>query len=457
MATPETSLLVDDQTPADLVSEYAAWFTANTSYRTRVIHFNETGLLTVSEKPEVIISLLKGTQNYPQSLNGLILEVDSQNYLDSLRKGILPDNLHSETTLIIQLNEVFNCVRSEVSSGRFRLTNYAGTRNAQQIFYQVLILIKETLDRISNGSFKPLSSLPVIPDNKLKSDTKISHYLNTLFSAYKWNIGIIHQPIHEVAFSSKRLDVEWLDEAPGNDFRADPFGYIHMGNEYLLYEYYDYKRKKGYLRKRDESGDHFYMESPSHLSYPYIFQAQGRLYLTPESAAAGTINLYSIDNNTPTAKHGVLEAEAVDPTIFHYNNQWWLFFTDKKRQGADLKLHIYFSPYPEGPWRPHANNPVKTDICTARPGGTPFMHNGKLYRPVQDSSGGYGSALFIMEITKLTTEIFEEIPVNRITPDMLTGPYKEGVHTLSPLGNKTLIDAKRKKRTLQPFLHYIVK
>jgi hypothetical protein len=62
-----------------------------------------------------------------------------------------------------------------------------------------------------------------------------------------------------------------------------------------------------------------------------------------------------------------------------------------------------------------------------------------------------------MEITKLTTEIFEEIPVNRITPDMLTGPYKEGVHTLSPLGNKTLIDAKRKKRTLQPFLHYIVK
>lgn len=405
----------------------------------------------------MVISLLSDyTGEYP-GLSSLIIEINTRGILTTLWQKRIPQQYQQGNTMIYHINEVYDGKRCEVNSGRYRLTGYAQPKNAQQIFKMALVLLKETLERVSGGRVKPLAPLPQLTEVKKQPTSRITHLFNTFFRTYKWNIGIIHQPIHEVALSQKTLEVEWIEEAPGNDFKADPFGYIDNNRENILYEYFDYKRKKGYIRKTDSSGDHFYLETAAHLSYPYIFKHGDRLMCTPESADSGTISLYSLENNTPRLTKNLLASEAVDPTIFHHDDQWWLFFTDKKHQGADLRLHIYYSANPEGPWTQHPLNPVKTDICTARPGGTPFMYGGKLYRPVQDSSKGYGSALYIMEINELTAENFRETPVNQLTPDRLTGVYKEGLHTISPLGNKTLIDAKRANRTLQPFLRYFVK
>lgn len=62
-----------------------------------------------------------------------------------------------------------------------------------------------------------------------------------------------------------------------------------------------------------------------------------------------------------------------------------------------------------------------------------------------------------MEITELTTTTFKEQLYHRLEPENFTGPYKEGIHTLSAMGNKTLIDGKRRKFTLQPFFRLFVK
>lgn len=457
MTPTSTGLLIDDQTPNHLVSAITAWFSANTSFQPVIIRLNDHASSTVTKIPEVVISLVSAESDYYSAVSDLIIEVNTNGYLTLLSQGQIPVNIQQENTFTYRINEIFKGHRTEVNSGRFRLTGYAPSKNARQLFTMALLLIKETLERVANGRVQPLAPLPELNAELLTSVSGITHIFNTLFRTYKWNIGIIHQPIHEVAFSKKQLAVEWMKEAPGNDFRADPFGYILKNRECILYEYYDYKRQKGYIRKSDISGDHFYLESATHLSYPFTFERKGKMMCMPEAADSGTISLYSIDGNTPRRQENLLSFQAVDPTICYYNNRWWLFFTDKHQHGADLKLHIYFSNEPEGPWTRHPLNPVKTDICTARPGGTPFIHNGKLYRPVQDSSKGYGSALYIMEVKELTTERFEEVPVNRLAPEMLSGPYQEGLHTISPLGNKTLVDAKRTNRTIQPFLRYFVK
>ncbi len=93
-----------------------------------------------------------------------------------------------------------------------------------------------------------------------------------------------------------------------------------------------------------------------------------------------------------------------------------------------------------GPWRPHDGNPVKTDVRSSRSAGTPFAHEGHLYRPTQDCSRTYGARVVLNRVNKLTPEEFVEEAVREISP---IAPYSDGVHTLSSCGEMTLIDGKR--------------
>jgi hypothetical protein len=84
---------------------------------------------------------------------------------------------------------------------------------------------------------------------------------------------------------------------------------------------------------------------------------------------------------------------------------------------------------------------VKTDVRNSRPGGTPFVHEGRLYRPAQDCSVRYGWRLVINEIVELSASDFREVPVRVIGP-LEASPYPHGFHTLSACGPFTLVDAK---------------
>jgi hypothetical protein len=132
---------------------------------------------------------------------------------------------------------------------------------------------------------------------------------------------------------------------------------------------------------------------------------------------------------------------AVDPTIVEYAGRWWLFATDAARN-ADGHLHVWWGASARGPWTAHARNPVKCDVRSARPGGTPFCVDGVLYRPAQDCSEAYGGSLVVNRIDVLTPEAFGETTVARLEPDR-TGPYPMGIHTLSAVGETMLVDGKR--------------
>ena len=73
--------------------------------------------------------------------------------------------------------------------------------------------------------------------------------------------------------------------------------------------------------------------------------------------------------------------------------------------------------------------------------GTPFTHSGRLYRPAQDRSLTYGDSVPLLEITKLSPTRFEENEVAVVRPP---AEWSDGLHTVSAVGKKTLIDAKKK-------------
>ena len=218
----------------------------------------------------------------------------------------------------------------------------------------------------------------------------------------------------------------------------------------MLCEHFDYRRGRGKICAIEVVRGHFgppeevALGLPIHLSYPCVVEEDGVVYCVPEALDTREVALFRGDPfPTVWTKTSVLleDVAAVDPTIFHHGGRWWLAYADGDI-GMDADLVLWHAANLVGPWKPHRTNPVKRDARSARPAGTPFVHEGRLYRPAQDCSRTYGARIVIHEVITLTTEEFTERPVATIEPTA-GSPYPAGRHTLSAFGDMTLIDGHR--------------
>jgi len=185
---------------------------------------------------------------------------------------------------------------------------------------------------------------------------------------------------------------------------------------------------------------------------------QGELYCVPETNRAREISVYkSTRFPAEWQRVGTLLSDvmAIDTTIFQHDGMWWMMFTDREK-GGDANLYVWYAPDFWGPWKPHMNNPVKSDVRSARPGGTPFYHEGALYRPAQDCSKTGGGKTVINRIKRLSPSAFDEEAVAVVEPDP-TGPYPQGLHTISKVGDFTLVDGKRFEFSALGLLNNILK
>lgn len=267
-----------------------------------------------------------------------------------------------------------------------------------------------------------------------------------------WCVGIVAKPAHAFLSDPKLGPVRWIELFPDDGFYADPFPFHADGRLKLLVEGYDYIGGKGYIAQLDPDGPtgkkvtRLDLPLPGHLSYPHLIERDGEVFCIPESYHARRVALLRADPfPTRWVEDTVLlpDYAGVDSTPFEHGGRWWLFCADNDRRDQEL-LFVFFADSLRGPWRPHANNPVKASRRSARPGGRPFVHDGTLYRPAQDCTRTYGGALVINRVLKLTPERFAEEEAVRIEPDP-NSPYPDGLHHFVPFGDLTVIDAKRER------------
>jgi hypothetical protein len=209
----------------------------------------------------------------------------------------------------------------------------------------------------------------------------------------------------------------------------------------LLVEEFDHARSQGYISLVETNENRVLIDEKIHMSYPFPLEHAGKLYIIPESQRSREVALFRFERGGSCRRAATLlrDFAALDSTVFQHAGRWWLFCSCQDDL-PDSKLYIFHAPDLFGPWSPHTLNPVKCDIRSSRPGGTPFLHQGRLYRPAQDSSAGYGSALSINLVKVLTPDEFEEETVAHLGP---VAPYSDGLHTLSSAGAGALIDGKR--------------
>jgi hypothetical protein len=279
---------------------------------------------------------------------------------------------------------------------------------------------------------------------------KIADATKYLLRHDQWNIGIVDAPIERFLDPEFKPGVRWLPRQPRGRIAADPFAIRFNGSTGIVYESLDDREQRGriFATMVPDEGEPMppreVIEAPVHLSYPYLVEDGGVLYCVPEMAQSGQLQLFrSVEfpwrwQRTATLLHDV---KVLDASIFRHDGFWWILGAIKGT-GDAMELHGWYAEALAGPWHAHACNPLKTDVRGARPGGTPFFHQGALYRPAQDLSRSYGGRLVIQRVESLTPTRFSEQTAGAVEPST-EWLYKAGLHTLSAAGNKTVIDAKR--------------
>ena len=74
--------------------------------------------------------------------------------------------------------------------------------------------------------------------------------------------------------------------------------------------------------------------------------------------------------------------------------------------------------------------------------GNPFRVEDCFVRPAQNCAGTYGAALVLHRVIKCTPDEYQEEPIAFLLPDK-SGPFPSGLHTVSSMGSKVLVDGKK--------------
>jgi len=244
---------------------------------------------------------------------------------------------------------------------------------------------------------------------------------------------------------------------PVDRFWADPFPLAVDGKYYIFFEEYLNSVGRAHIsvvevdQKGIVSGPTEVLKLDCHLSYPFVFEWQGDYYMIPETGERNVVELYRAKSFPYSwePEKVLLEANSpLDATVMEVDGTWWMF-VNIEEEGVAVnwdELHLYYSNSLFGPWKPHARNPIVSDVRSARPAGKLFWSNNVLYRPGQDSSQRYGYATTISRITKLDRRDYLETEVLKIRPDWDKDII--GVHTVNLVSDITVIDclAKRRRR-----------
>jgi len=282
-----------------------------------------------------------------------------------------------------------------------------------------------------------------------------------------WNVGIVESGLEDIFEHPGNMKISWVQHRYRDRFFADPFLYDQDQKYYYIYaEEFIFCERKGRISCLTVDKRTFklldievILNEPHHLSYPFIFGE----YIIPEGYRSGACYAYKkVNGGQSYQRIKISDMAFIDSTVLKYNDKLWLFATTKKdAEDAIANLRIYVADQ-LGKFSSHAQDPVKTDNKTARPGGAFFEYQGKLYRPVQDCAEMYGHYIRIMEVKILSEQEYEEQEV-MVLSSTISPPYNMRLHTFNAYEGCIVVDGYLERYSFlkpclkmlkKPLLHY---
>lgn len=276
-----------------------------------------------------------------------------------------------------------------------------------------------------------------------------------------WRCAIVAASAQHVLSrgSLEGLPLTWVPGSGNLRYLADPFGIWRDEQLHVFSEYFDYRDAVGRIivtifdRSLNLVEQADVLREPWHLSYPFVFEAEGETWMLPEAFQSGGLWLYRAVHfpyRWERAHPIVLDDVPLDATPVHDGTRWWLFYSPAFPEAHRLThLCAAWSQTLAGPWTSHAANPIVIESNGARPGGTPVWKDGFLHVPLQDCRGTYGAAVRMARFDVLTPDQVSIAETVTLRAPAKASPYIDGCHTLSEVGEFTLIDVKKTRFSLR--------
>ena len=364
------------------------------------------------------------------------------------------------------------------------------TLNKNNFYWKALSFVPNKMKELYDlgetefyNNINELNSLPHFYSNQLYKTKNIGNIKMIIFifqSLYSFisdrisNILYLHQWILLYKFNSTNSISKTFFRfkkliPPLDRFWADPFVIKKEDSYYIFIEELMFNTNKGHISviTIDAKGNYKepikILEKDYHLSYPFLIENNGNLYMIPETKQNKKIDLYKcIDFPTKWEFKKTLidNIEAVDTTILLKDNIYWLFTNIAVNKGASNleELYIYWADNLDSEkWTPHPKNPVISDAKQARPAGKFFVYQNNLYRPSQNNNISYGYGMKINKVIELNKFKYLEKTVDSIFPNWDKNII--ATHTINCDGELTVIDAilKRKRNFFQIIKYFISK
>src|SRR6266480_1803724 len=236
---------------------------------------------------------------------------------------------------------------------------------------------------------------------------------------------------------------------PRGRFWADPFLYSRDGRTFCFVEDFVYKTNRAHISVLEILGTKaveygIALKEPFHLSFPFLFQYKGELYMCPECFESGQIRIYRCTEfplKWELQKVVMEGVSAADTMLFEKGGKWWMLTSLDESGVADhcSELYLFSSDSPlDTHWTPHPLNPIRIDASGGRNAGL-IIDGEKLFRLAQRQGfDQYGLGLVVYEIKIISESLFVEEPVSEINPTFRKG--LRGTHHLSTNGKTIVID-----------------
>lgn len=328
------------------------------------------------------------------------------------------------------------------------INEYSYSKSVYILYYKSMEMLFDNFEKLfTNETIRINKKLVNIYTNQLfktpNNSTQFKFFLKLFFrnairklnfNKTKWHIAMA--PI------SKSKEIRNYKIIPNRKgyFSADPFLIEYNNEEYIFFEEASLKDSIGhisYIKCNDFSVRGVALKENFHLSFPNVFSYEGDIYMIPESRKSMSIRLYKCINfpDKWELKSILMDnISACDSEIIHMNNKFYLFTNISKNEytsNAD-NLCIFISDNIIGPYMPHINNPITRDCRNSRMAGKIILDNGIMYRVAQSGEFGYGSALVLNKIDKLSNSEYSETKIQTISKTVFN---EKGIHTLN-FGNK---------------------
>jgi hypothetical protein len=235
----------------------------------------------------------------------------------------------------------------------------------------------------------------------------------------QWSIGLYRgtTPL-DLAPSGPQPAIAAADLGIDAEFVADPFLLRRDDRLFLFFEVWRRGTRQGDIgwSERTSGGAWRFggvaLDEPFHLSYPFVFEHEGEVFLIPESRVQREVRLY-VARPFPSRfelRRVLLSGKRyADSCLLYWQGRFYLFTSPD-----NASLELFYADALEGPYHPHPSSPVVSgDACAARPGGRPMVWNGRIIRFAQCDRPAYGTSVRAFEVTELSPTRYAERPVGR--------------------------------------------